>query len=444
MQPTSIEIIKKLSNAGHQAYWAGGCVRDMLMGKKPSDYDIVTSAKPEEIEDILEHTIPVGKQFGVILAIVNGHKFEIATFRSDAGYSDGRRPDAVIFTDAKEDALRRDFTINGMFYDPLEDKIIDYVGGQKDLEARLIRFIGDPHKRIREDHLRILRAVRFKNQFDFQYEPKTYAALQKHAKLANKVSAERIADELNKMIVTEPPSAPFCDMEDLGILKIILPEMQALKGVAQPHIYHQEGDVWTHTMMALDSLPETASLPVRWAVLLHDSGKPETFTLKERIRFDRHVEASKKIAHKLLGRLHFPRKTIDEVEWLVEHHMMMVPLTEMSLGRRRHWFFHPYFLNLMQVFKADARGTMPSDLKLHDEILALYRKTIEDIPEVPKPLLDGDQIMSILKIKPGKEIGIILGELHEKQLDGSIIDKVQAEKFVREFASHKNQTRKKK
>ena len=183
MKPTSIQIIEILKKAGHEAYWAGGCVRDMLLGIEPKDFDIVTSAKPDEIEDLLEHTVPVGKKFGVILAIKNGHHFEVATFRSDSGYSDGRRPNAVEFTNAKEDAFRRDFTINAMFYDPTKDKIIDYTGGQKDMEEKLIRFIGNPEERIKEDHLRLLRAVRFKNNFNFQYHPDTYKAIKKHANL---------------------------------------------------------------------------------------------------------------------------------------------------------------------------------------------------------------------------------------------------------------------
>lgn len=431
MLPTSVQIINQLRKAGHEAYWAGGCVRDMLLGREPKDFDIVTSANPDQIEDVLEHTIPIGKQFGVILAIKNGHKFEVATFRSDAGYSDGRRPDAVTFTSAKEDALRRDFTINGMFYDPIEDKIIDYVGGQKDLDAKLIRFIGDPHERILEDHLRILRAIRFKNEFNFQYEPETYKALVKHVALSDKVSNERIGEELNKMLFTKPISAPFNDMEDIGVLKIIFPELQDMKGVAQPYQYHQEGDVWNHTMKAVDTIEDTASLAVRWGVLLHDIGKPETFELKERIRFDRHVEASKNIAHKILTRLHFSRKMVEEVKWLVEHHMMMVPLVEMPEGRKRSWFLKPYFLNLMQVFKADAEGTVPSDLSLYEKIYKLYSKTLREIPHPPKPLLTGNDLIKEFNMPPGKEIGEILEEISEKQLDGSLKTKKEALNWIK-------------
>jgi len=427
MQPTSIEIIKKLKAAGHEAYWAGGCVRDMLLGVKPKDFDIVTGAKPDEIEKILEHTIPIGKQFGVILTIANGHHFEVATFRSDAGYTDGRRPDAVIFTNAEEDAKRRDFTINGMFYDPTEDKILDYVGGQKDLEARLVRFIGKPSERIMEDHLRILRAIRLKNTLNFQYEPKTYEAVLKHASmLISKVSNERIRDELNKIMVSPYAVNAFQDMEDAGILKIILPEIQKMKGVAQPYQYHKEGDVWTHAMQSLAALSENAALPLRWATLLHDVGKPETFKLAERIRFDTHDRKSRDIARKILTRLHFDNRMIDEICWLVEHHMMVMPLVQMPKGRRLVWFHHVYFKNLLELFYADARGTTPPHTEIIDQIAQLYHDDLQSMPKPPPPLLHGEDIMKAMNLKPGKKVGYILEKVREKQLAGELKTKKAA------------------
>ncbi len=421
MQPTSIEIIRKLKKAGFQAYWAGGCVRDMLLGIKPKDFDIVTSAKPDEIEKVLEHTIPIGKQFGVILAIENGHHFEVATFRSDSGYTDGRRPDAVIFSSAKEDAKRRDFTINGMFYDPTKDKVMDYVDGQKDLEARLIRFIGNPQERILEDHLRILRAIRLKNTLDFQYEPETYNAILKHASLLiEKVSNERIRDELNKIIISPHAVNAFQDMEDTGILKIILPEIQKMKGVAQPYQYHKEGDVWTHAMQSLAALPEHAPLALRWATLLHDVGKPETFKLAERIRFDTHDRKSRDVAFKLLTRLRFDKRVIDEVCWLIEHHMMVMPLVQMPKGRRLAWFHQLYFKNLLELFYADARGTTPPHTEIIDQIAKLYHDDLQSMPTPPPPLIHGEDVMKFFKLKPGKKIGYILQKVREKQLAGEI------------------------
>lgn len=432
MQPTSIEIIKKLKKAGYEAYWAGGCVRDMLLGIKPKDFDIVTSAKPDEIEKVLEHTIPIGKQFGVILAIENGHHFEVATFRSDSGYTDGRRPDAVIFSSAREDAKRRDFTINGMFYDPTEDKVMDFVDGQKDLEARLIRFIGNPQERILEDHLRILRAIRLKNTLDFQYEPETYNAILKHASLLiEKVSNERIRDELNKIIISPHAVNAFQDMEDTGILKIILPEIQKMKGVAQPYQYHKEGDVWTHAMQSLAALPGHAPLALRWATLLHDVGKPETFKLAERIRFDTHDRKSRDIAFKLLTRLRFDKRVIDEVCWLIEHHMMVMPLVQMSKGRRLAWFHQLYFKNLLELFYADARGTTPPHTEIIDKIAKLYHDDLQSMPTPPPPLLHGEDVMKFFKIKPGKKIGYILQKLREKQLAGELKTKEDALEWLK-------------
>lgn len=243
---SAIEIVTTLQKAGHKAYFAGGCVRDMILKVEPKDYDIATSARPEEIEALFEKTIPVGKSFGVIFTHLNGHNFEIATFRSDSGYSDGRRPDAVIFTHAEEDAKRRDFTINGLFYDPIADEIHDFVGGRNDIENKLIRFIGTPHERILEDHLRIIRAIRFKNTLGFGYHPDTYHAIKKHAQLADKVSWERVRDELNKIISCGQAAVAFEDFQDTGVLPYILPELEECKGVAQPAEYHHEGDVLTH------------------------------------------------------------------------------------------------------------------------------------------------------------------------------------------------------
>lgn len=426
MRLSAYKIVETLQKKGYEAYWAGGCVRDILLEKRPKDFDIATSAKPEEIESIFAKTIPVGKHFGVILAIEDGHHFEIATFRSDSGYSDGRRPDAVIFTSAQQDAFRRDFTINGLFYDPIKDKVLDYVEGQKDLEARLVRFIGEPETRIKEDHLRILRAIRMKNMLDFQYHPETYAALKKHAKLIAKVSGERIRDELNKMIAGKNIRASFEDMEDTGVLEVIMPEMVRLKGLAQPYKYHQEGDVWEHAMRSVQSLPEDATMEVRWATLLHDIGKYDTFKVAERIRYDGHASRSRDIARDILKRLNFPKKMIDNVAWIVEHHMAMVPLVEMPLARRRHWFLNPAFPSLLEVFRADAMGTVPGDLTLYNQIIELYKHDMKTMPVRPKQLIDGRDVMAELQIPPGQKVGEILEKIHELQLAGEITTKEEA------------------
>lgn len=426
MRPTSIEIIKFLKKAGYQAYWAGGCVRDMLLGIEPKDFDIATSAKPEEIKKILKKTIPVGEKYGVIMAERKGHHFEVATFRSDSGYSDGRRPDAVLFTNAEQDAKRRDFTINAIFYDPTEDKIYDYIGGRKDLDAKLIRFIGDPHERILEDHLRIIRAIRFKNTFNFQYHPETFKAIKKHAALITKVSNERIRDELNKMIAHELFPQAILDMEDTGVLHEILPEIQKLKGVPQPREYHQEGDVFDHMIRSLRALKPIDSLMTRLAVFFHDSGKPDTFKLAERIRFDHHAERSAEISEEVMRRLKFSAKEIEQVVWLVTHHMSVFNVFDMTVGRRRHWFLHPWFLELLEVNRCDAEGTIPCDLTRHDQALELYRKDLKEMPKHPKKLIDGNDVMRILKFPEGPEIQKILDEIHELQLEKKIVTKKQA------------------
>lgn len=452
MQLTARSIVETLQSRGFQAYWAGGCVRDMLLGITPKDFDIATSATPEEIEalgkeGIFEKTIPVGKQFGVMIVVVDGHHFEIATFRSDADSSDGRRPDAVIFTTAEEDARRRDFTINAMFYDPLTDTIYDYVDGQKDLDAKLIRFIGDPEKRITEDYLRILRAIRMKNTFQFQYHPETYRAVKKYAKHATEISAERITDELNKMILSPHPRRAFEEMEDTGVLQLLMPEMVAMKGVAQPHQYHHEGDVWEHAMRSIEALRKEKShtltadapisttpipsLEVHWAVIFHDIGKPDTFQHEEdRIHFNHHASRSAEIAMDIMKRLKFPRRMTEHVEWLTRHHMMMQQLVEMPQHKRLQWFHHPLFLELMEVFYADAAGTEPGDFELYQQILELYRSDLRDMPHPPEPLLSGDEIMQLTGLKTGPRIGELVHALHEQQLAKSITTREQAVEWV--------------
>lgn len=450
MQQTSIAIIEKLQTAGFKAYWAGGCVRDMLLlGKlypvlagglprshralatEPKDFDIVTDATPEQVEKIFSKSVPIGKAFGVMLIIENGHHFQIATFRTEGAYKDGRRPEEVEFTHPEADAFRRDFTINGMFYDPVAQKLYDFVGGQADLKERLIRFIGDPEKRILEDHLRILRAVRFKNALDFQYHPDTYNAIIKHAAHAKKVSVERLRDELNIMIASPHASAAFRDLHETGILKAILPEVEAMKGVAQPSQYHLEGDVLEHAIEALDSLQKKVSAPVRWAVFLHDIGKTETFVLKERIRFDHHAERSGEIVKKLMERFHFSREECEHVSWLVRHHMMVVDLIKMPLGRQRHWFLHPWFKDLLVVFKADVAGTKPHNFDLYKKVEKLYKDTLKTFKKRPKPLLTGDEIMVLLKITGSPRIGEILAQLHEAHLGGIVKTKKDAKAWVK-------------
>ncbi|RJO61924.1 CCA tRNA nucleotidyltransferase [candidate division WS5 bacterium] len=431
MEATALEIVKDLNSHGHEAYFAGGTVRDLLLDKTPKDYDIVTSAKPEEIEDILEHTIPIGKKFGVILAVKNGHNFEVATFRSDAAYSDGRRPDAVYFTDPKEDALRRDFTINGMFYDPTSKAVLDFVGGQKDLKDKTLRFIGDPHERLLEDNLRLMRAIRFKNSLGFEYALGVPEAIKRNADLIKNVSAERIQDELSKILTGNNRGQAFRELSKTGILKIILPEVEALKGVKQPELYHHEGDVFEHTLMSLDALVDP-SKELAWAVLLHDIGKPATYSVDGRIRFNSHAEVGADIAMKIGKRLKFSREMTANLHWLVAHHMMLGDLFKMKKTRQAHWIHQPLFNELLELLRADALGTKPKDLSMYNDLKKLSEEKEALLPK-PEPLITGKDIMDKFGIKEGPKIGEIINQVHHAQMEEHIKTKEEAVKFVQSF-----------
>lgn len=431
MKLSAIELVKKLQQQGHQTFWAGGCVRDILLGQEPKDYDIVTSATPEQVENLIDKTIPIGKQFGVILAEQDRHHFEIATFRSDSGYSDGRRPDAVEFKTAQEDAARRDFTINGLFYDPVADQIYDYINGEQDLEAKLVRFIGEPETRIKEDNLRILRAVRFKSVLDFQYHPETYQAVKKQAQLITNVSAERIRDELNKMLQSNSRVESLNDLEDLGLLEILLPEVQALKGVAQPAKFHKGLDVYEHTMQALNSIPADQPLSLIWATLLHDIGKPDTFKLEgDRIKFEGHAKRSGEIAYQILKRLNFSRTFIKKVVWLCEYHMSVFNVLKMPKAAKIKWYLKPYFLELLELHKADASGINPVEHDMYHKILEDYRLETSHLPPKLPKLISGNDIMDITGLTPGPKVKEIIDKIHDLQLEGVITTYEQAIEWV--------------
>lgn len=439
MKITSIQIIKTLRTNGFYALWAGGCVRDILLGKKPKDFDIATDAKPDQVESLFEYTKPVGKAFGVILVKSDGHEFEIASFRDESDYQDGRRPSKIEFATDYEDAIRRDFTINGMFYDPIEDQIIDHVGGQKDLDLKLIKFIGSSEQRILEDHLRILRAVRFKNTLDFQYHPETYKALKKHAHLITKISNERIQDELNKMLQCKNRVNAINDLEDLGLLDLILPEIQALKGVAQPHQYHKEGDVYNHTMLALKKMPEGLPLSYYWAVLFHDSGKPKTYSEnQERITFYNHANVSAEIVIKRLNELKFSNNFIKHVEFLCKYHMNLFQILDMSYKNQVKWFLKPWFLDLLEIHKYDTLGTNPSDTSMYEKIKDLYHKTVSELDskldngKIIK-LASGKDVMQILNLKPSPKIAEILEELEDLQIENKITTRSKALEFIKKY-----------
>lgn len=435
MQLYAIDVVRILQKKGFKAYYAGGCVRDMIMGIYPKDIDIATDATPDQIENMFACCVSVGKKFGVILVKHKKYIFEVATFRSDADYSDGRHPDAVTFTSPEEDAKRRDFTINGMFYDPVADQYLDFVGGQKDLKERLIRFIGNPEKRIEEDHLRLLRAIRFKNQFHFQYDPETYDAIKSHSHLIlQKVSGERIREEICKMLLYSPkPSTAFTDMSNLGILDLIIPELEQLKGMAQPYEYHQEGDVWNHTMGAIDSLPVEAPLIARLATLFHDIGKAYTYSRKERIRFDSHAPTGAEVTEQIMKRLKFSKNQIEAVTWCIKYHMNMMDFLKMKDKKLRQWLHHPQMENLLILMKADAEGTIPTDLSLYKKIERLYRLNLRKTPKPPKPFLSGIEIIELTGLSPGPKVG----KIKEKLLDLQIIKKIKSKKSAQKWVKEK-------
>lgn len=417
-------IVKKLQSHGFKAYFAGGAVRDMLLEKKFGDIDIATSATPDEIEALFVRTYPIGKQFGVILVTEGQHHFEVATFRSDSGTSDGRRPEYIIYTSPEEDARRRDFTINGMFYDPTTDEVLDYVGGKSDLAEKVIRFIGDPQARIEEDHLRLLRAVRFAHQICGQYEPQTYAAIKKNAGLIATVSGERIREELTKMLLLPTRSACFEDLQDLGLLPMILPEVAELKGVAQPSLYHKEGSVWIHAMRSIDSLKgkDATDVSLLWAVLLHDCGKPATFHVEGHIRFDGHAKLSAEMSGDALERLKFPRAEKEKICWAIEHHMSLQALIDKntSLLRKIHWVTHPWYYFLLRLHLADARGALPRTQGMYPELMQERKIIKQTIPKRLPKLISGEEVMSLLHLDRGPRVGEALSKIREWQLLGEV------------------------
>lgn len=445
MKNTAAEIVKKLKNAGFEAYYAGGCVRDLILNKEPEDFDIATSAFPEQIEDLFEKTYPIGKSFGVILIEENGHHFEIATFRSDSGYSDGRRPDAVMFTHAEEDAQRRDFTINGIFYDPVEEKFIDFVDGKSDLKRGLLRFIGNPDERINEDFLRILRAVRFKNRFDLDYEHNTLRALKLHASLVTQVSAERIREELTKILMHPSRAEALDDLMEFGILERILPEVERMRHTPQPADLHSEGDTFIHTKLCLQNIPpEEKSVELLWATFLHDVGKPDTIQYQgERIRFFNHQTVGAEIAKKILKRLKFSNNSKQKILWMIENHHVFDQFKDMRLVKKFRFFDNPEFENLCELHRADIYGTIPKNMKgrklaLEEIDLILdnfrYAKSEKLLPSQRKEFLGGKEIIDLLGIEPGAQVGVIKEALHEAQVENEVKTREEAVEFVRAFA----------
>jgi len=428
-------IVATLRSADYEAFWVGGCARDTVLGRSPKDYDIVTSATPDEVIKLFPNHHLKGKQFGVVVVHYPEGNYDVATFRTEGAYSDRRRPDAVKWAGAEQDVLRRDFTMNGLLYDPLHHRVIDYVGGTRDIKLRLIRFIGDPDQRVREDPLRMLRAIRFKHELSFQLDGSTFDAIATHSSDICQIAGERIRDELNSLLSTTTRTEALNDLHRTGLLGHILPEVVALQGTPQPIEYHKEGDVYDHTLRAIDTLAADVPLFLIWAVLLHDVGKPATLAYQNsrgqpQITTYHHAEVSADIAERILRRLRFPKTEIEAITWMIAHHMSLMRIEQMRPARRETYVLDPRFPWLLELHKADAAGTVPKDLSLYAHDLKLYEKMkAEHIREksTRAPILvDGHELQKQLQLRPGPKIGHLLEQIRDAQLAGEISSKQDA------------------
>jgi poly(A) polymerase len=420
------KLVRRLRESGFIAYFAGGSVRDALLRKPPKDIDIATEAEPADVQKLFSRTVAVGVKFGVVRVLEGGVEFEVATFRSDGVYLDGRRPESVTFSSPEEDAKRRDFTINGMFYDPLADQVVDFVGGKSDLESHLVRAIGNPDERFAEDHLRLLRAVRFAAALEFEIEPATWQAVIQNAEQIKTVSQERIRDELVK-IMADPHRARGLDLLDSsGLLQHILPEVSRMHGCEQPPQFHPEGDVYVHTRLMLSLLPPDASPLLALSVLLHDIGKPPTYSFDEadqRIRFNGHDQVGAGMALEIMTRLRFSNQEIDTVVEAIRQHMVFKDTPNMRPAKLRRFMGRGNFPLELELHRVDCLGSH-GDLENYN-LLFNKQKEFENEPIIPPPLLSGRDLIA-LGLKPGPRFGEILEAVQTAQLDGEIKDRAGA------------------
>jgi len=439
LELTARQLVQRLRDAGHAAYYAGGCVRDRLRGVTPNDFDIATAARPEQVQALFRRTIAVGAAFGVIVVLEEGHEFQVATFRSDRAYIDGRHPSGVVFTTAREDAERRDFTINGMFFDPLTGEVIDYVGGQRDLAARVLRAIGDPEARFREDRLRMLRAVRFASVLGFDIDPATWSAVRAHAPHIHDVSAERIREELVKTLVHPNRLRGFDLLDASGLLHQIIPEMDALKGCTQPEQFHPEGDVWTHTRIMLGLLPpHDISVPLVFSVLLHDIDKPTTRTIDEtgRIRFNGHDKLGAETTARIMERLRFSRAEIDAAVEAVAQHMVFKDVQQMRVAKLKRFMARPHFDDELELHRVDC--TSSHGMLDNYDFLRARREEFASEPLIPEPLVTGRDLIA-LGFAPGPRFKEILEAVQSRQLEGSLAGRDAALAWIKqEFVTGKS------
>jgi len=425
-------ICGTLQRNGYQALLVGGCVRDLLLGREPGDYDVTTDATPVEVAGLFPESVAVGAQFGVILVPRDGWKVEVATFRSDLGYSDGRHPDRVVYSKtAQEDVQRRDFTINGLLMRHDSAEVLDYVGGQEDLKAGIIRAIGEPERRFKEDKLRMMRAVRFAARFGFELEAETFRAIRRHVKEIQQVSPERLREELSKMLTEGAARRAFELLDETWLLGQVLPEIAAMKGVEQPREFHPEGDVWIHTRMMIEGLRTGASPTLAWGVLLHDVGKPPTFQSAaetgDRIRFNNHVEVGVRMAEAICRRFRFSNEEIEQIASLVANHMKFGAVEEMKRATLKRFVRQPHFDEHLALHRLDC---LSSHRNL-DSYEFVQRFLAETPPEQVRPerLLGGDDLQS-MGYRPGPQFAEILRAVEDAQLEGVLKSRREAQEFV--------------
>ncbi|MFO0793532.1 MAG: CCA tRNA nucleotidyltransferase [Candidatus Brocadiaceae bacterium] len=420
IKQSALEIVKVLHAHGYKAFFAGGCVRDMIMGHESADYDIATSALPQDIMKLFEHTIPVGIQFGVVIVVKEGYNFEVATFRSEGGYSDGRHPDYVAFSSAPEnDVKRRDFTINGLLYDPVSDEILDYVGGREDISRGIIRTIGNPIERFTEDKLRMIRAARFSCRFNFPIHPETKQAIIQRAKLIHVVSVERVREELEKILTGVNPHLGIKLLDELQLLQEILPEVSQMKGVRQPENFHPEGDVYVHTLLCLSKM-EKPTWTLAMGVLLHDIGKTVTYEELDRIRFNLHEKVGSDMAAKVCDRLKTSSAEKERIVWLVLKHLCFKDAQKMRLSKLKRLFAAEGYPELAELCRIDALASS-GDLSDYLFCQEMFSKLSHE--EVrPKPLITGHDLID-LGLKPGPLFKDILTKIEDEQLEGILTTK---------------------
>lgn len=419
LEESARRIVQQLQDAGFIAYYAGGCVRDELMGVAPHDYDIATNAHPEQVQSLFRRTIAVGAHFGVIVVLEGGSEFQVATFRNDGQYLDGRRPETVSFATPEEDATRRDFTINGLFFDPIAGKLIDYVGGQQDLSRKILRAIGNPYDRFREDRLRLMRAVRFGTTLGFDLDGNTWRAVCENARHITEVSAERIREELVKILLSPRRVRGFDLLDESGLLAAILPEVEALKGCEQPPQFHPEGDVFVHTRIMLGLLPAQVSVPLVLSVLFHDIGKPPTFAIDEtgRIRFSGHDKVGAEMTEVVMTRLRFSRAEIDATVEAVANHMVFKDVQDMRVAKLKRFLARPYIDDELELHRVDC--TSSHGMLDNYEYLKAKRAEFASEPLIPPPLITGRDLID-LGLKPGPRFSEILEAVQSRQLEGTL------------------------